>query len=160
MWTTDIKQAFLQSDRSLTRSVYLRPPLDFHLNPGKLMRILKQLYGLSDAGDYWYATLRKLLQTELDMIPTLLDPAIFFQRHKTFIGGATGTYFDDTIHSVPKSFMKKTTRTAQIFNSKPVKSDKFTFSGVELDSIGNIVHIRKSMSEGLLTLVPHYFTFR
>lgn len=52
IWSTDVSQAYLQSGMKLLRDVYIRPTKDFHLPPNVLLKLLRPLYGLPDAGDY------------------------------------------------------------------------------------------------------------
>jgi hypothetical protein len=56
MWSTDIKQAYLQSAEDLKREIYVRPDVT-KLPPDELLQVVKPLYGLADSGDYWHETL-------------------------------------------------------------------------------------------------------
>jgi hypothetical protein len=49
----DIKQAYLNADLLGITSVYLKPPPGYG-KPGKLWKLRKAVYGLSDAGTAWY----------------------------------------------------------------------------------------------------------
>ena len=64
IWATDIVQAFIQSF-DLKREVYIVPPKEFGIPPDEIFRLIKPLYGLCDAGDYWYLTLRSFLKDNL-----------------------------------------------------------------------------------------------
>lgn len=52
MWSTDITQAYLQSESNLRRKIFDRPDV-LELGPDELLHVIKPLHGLSDAGDYW-----------------------------------------------------------------------------------------------------------
>lgn len=52
LWSTDITQTFVQN-RNTSKPVFLIPPNEFGLDKDHVFQLLKLLYGLSDAGDYW-----------------------------------------------------------------------------------------------------------
>jgi Reverse transcriptase (RNA-dependent DNA polymerase) len=57
VWSRDFRQAFLQSESTLSRTVYMRPPRQLQARfPGQLMRPNKPLYGIVEAPSYWYDT--------------------------------------------------------------------------------------------------------
>ena len=53
--TADVTSAFLQSN-PLEREVYVRPPADIHVE-GTLWKLRVAVYGLGEAGKYWYETI-------------------------------------------------------------------------------------------------------
>lgn len=56
IWATDIVQAFIQAFDP-AREIYIIPPREFGLREDEVFLLIKPLYGLVDAGDYWYITL-------------------------------------------------------------------------------------------------------
>lgn len=53
VWTSDTTQAYLQSTNPLPRDVFIKyAPPELELEPNRCLQLLRQLYGLSDAGDY------------------------------------------------------------------------------------------------------------
>ena len=50
--TTDVKAAFLQS-HAIDREIYLEPPPEFN-SSGKLWKLNKAVYGLTDAARQWF----------------------------------------------------------------------------------------------------------
>jgi Reverse transcriptase (RNA-dependent DNA polymerase) len=57
IWSPDIRQAFLQSESLLSRTIYMRPPRQLQASyKGQLMRLKKPLYGIVEAPSYWYDT--------------------------------------------------------------------------------------------------------
>ena len=51
-WSHDVSQAYLQSGSQLLRNVYVKPTKELELTPNVLLKLLRPLYGLLDAGDY------------------------------------------------------------------------------------------------------------
>ena len=58
VWSTDVKEAYLQSASDLRRDVFIRPEI-LELDQKELIQIVKPLYGLADSGDYLNETLCK-----------------------------------------------------------------------------------------------------
>jgi hypothetical protein len=54
IWTTDVRQAYLQSASLLNRAVFLNPN-GFSLGKDEFLQLML-LYGLSESGDYWSKT--------------------------------------------------------------------------------------------------------
>lgn len=59
-WTSDVRQAYLQSAKPLARAVYIsNPEPEFELNPRHCVQLLKPLCGLCESGDLWYEVLEQ-----------------------------------------------------------------------------------------------------
>ena len=99
VWMQDISQAYLQSRDKLSRTVYIRPPPEFNLPNGKLLRLNKPLYRLSDAGDYWSVTITDFTMEDQLMQPTTLDISLFFKKTDGKLSGMSGFVVDDGIHT-------------------------------------------------------------
>ena len=68
--TIDIKSAYLQGN-NITRDVFLKPPPEF--DNGKLWKLKKTIYGLSDAARQWHMSVKDQLIL-MDMAMSSLDP--------------------------------------------------------------------------------------
>lgn len=66
LWSMDTTQAFVQSN-NLTRPVYLITHPELDRQPDEVFQLVKPLYGLSDASDYWYVTLRAFICDQLHL---------------------------------------------------------------------------------------------
>lgn len=77
---SDMNQASLQAHGQLTRSVYLHSPKELNLSCQFQLRLIEHLYGLADAGDHWFKTLRHHRLSYLSMEQSFPDPAITFLR--------------------------------------------------------------------------------
>ena len=58
LWSTDIKQAYLQATEPQQRRVFINNPAPkFELERKECFELLRLLYGLADAGDLWHRSL-------------------------------------------------------------------------------------------------------
>ncbi len=58
IWTSDVRQAYLQSAEPLARDIFIEKPVpEFELAPEQCLQLLKPLYGLCESGDLWHKTL-------------------------------------------------------------------------------------------------------
>jgi len=56
LYLRDILQAYVQSNTYLSRDIFIRPPLELNLQLGIILRVVKPLYGVPEAGNYWFKT--------------------------------------------------------------------------------------------------------
>ena len=77
----DVKSAYLNAP--LRETIYMKPPRGV-LKPGeegKVLRLLKGLYGLKQAGRGWYLEMTRVFLKELDFKRSAIDHSMYF-RHK------------------------------------------------------------------------------
>jgi len=74
----DISQAYIQSDSTLEREflVHLPKELKERYPGGTLLRIMKPLYGIAEAGLHWYVTYQKHHREKLLMQDAAHDPCL------------------------------------------------------------------------------------
>jgi hypothetical protein len=76
----DVKSAYLYAP--LKEKVYMKAPPGI-LKPGeegKVLRVLKCLYGLKQAGRGWYKEMSRVFTTELGFTRSAVDHSIFYRR--------------------------------------------------------------------------------
>ena len=56
LYLRDITQAYMQSKTQLNRQFYVRPPAELKLQKGTILRVIKPLYGVPEAGNHWFNT--------------------------------------------------------------------------------------------------------
>lgn len=135
IWSQDDRQVYLKSTEKLLRDVSVKPPDEFQLSSDQLLKLLKPLYGITYAGDYWYNTLTKLLHSDLKILPRTGDRFLFRRRIRQELSGLIGTYSDDTICAGTQSFVQKSKRTEEKFQSFTRIYAKMTFVGIQMESI-------------------------
>lgn len=82
--TADIKGAYLQSG-SIKRSIYIRPPQEWHMNnkcrKGTLWKLIKLPYGIVEAGRYWTLTVEHWMLTIAGLNRTFGIGHLFVKRN-------------------------------------------------------------------------------
>ena len=132
IWSTDIKQAYLQSASKLKRDVFIKPNI-MELNHGELLQFINALYGLTDAGDYWGEKLHSHHVKDLRMKHTTVDFSLFFKHIGNKLVGMSGSYVDDIIRCGTNKFEQSSQHmTASIFDTKKPERNSFTFTGLQV----------------------------
>ena len=159
VWTRDVKQAYTQSKTDLQRPILARIPEQIrHLHPeNTILRIIKPLYGIAEAGTHWWATYSKHHQEKLNMVTSTYDPCLLLSRDPTRTTfGIVGMQTDDTLILCNPNFaqMEETKLQEAKLIAKP--KDKLTsekdlmFNGCRIKLAGeNIQVLQKGQSQKL-----------
>jgi Reverse transcriptase (RNA-dependent DNA polymerase) len=76
----DFNGAYLNGELEQDDEIYMQPPPGYDITgEGKVLRLLKLLYGLKQAGRRWYETLTRAL-ADLGFCTSQADPAVFHAR--------------------------------------------------------------------------------
>ena len=88
----DVTQAYPQSKSQLTRTVLARLPTELQAKypPETIMRLMKPLYGIAEAGVHWWKTYHNHHREELNMRTSTYDPCLLVTSDYT-----TGTQLSD-----------------------------------------------------------------
>ena len=97
LWLRDITQAYVQSDDHLQRTIIADLPAQLrgHYPEGTVMVVVKPLYGIAEAGAYWWSTYSKHHTTTLGMETSTYDPCLLISKTDDF--GIVGMQTDDTL---------------------------------------------------------------
>lgn len=135
----DVTQAYTKSKHKLTREVYLRihkrDLVTFDMQEDEILELLKPLYGLCNAGDYWAVALEEHIINDLGMQSVVSDPALFAKIEEGKLTGLSGVQVDDCLNAGLDSFEKHTMKTLELFDLKPRVYDSFDFFGTQIRTI-------------------------
>jgi len=94
--SVDFVLAYPQAE--LSKDIYMRIPAEFHVSePGRyLLKLMKNVYGLKDAGRTWHHHLRQGL-LDRNFKESLVDPCVFYKGDLILV-----IYVDDVICFSPK----------------------------------------------------------
>jgi len=67
VYLQDISQAYVQSTTYLNKEIFIYPLLELGLSKDSLLRVVKPLYGVPEAGNHWFRTYHDHHTQELKM---------------------------------------------------------------------------------------------
>jgi hypothetical protein len=119
----DITQAYPQAQTDLKRTILAHLPKELVSKYPKdtLLRVIKPLYGIAEAGVHWWKTYHGHHCEELDMSTSTFDPCLLITNGEPVTFGIVGMQTDDTLMlgtSKFSSLEEKKLEKAQ-FRSKP-----------------------------------------
>jgi hypothetical protein len=107
LFLRDITQAYVQSTTLLNRPFFIIPPpelaTELGLKPGFVVKVIRPLYGVPEAGNHWYKTYLAHHTDELSMQQSTYDPCLLFST-KPF--GVVGLQTDDTLFVGDEAFVE------------------------------------------------------
>lgn len=118
VYVRDITQAYTQADEDLKRMVYLEPPVEMGLPEGKVLLCIRPLYGVPEAGLFWYSTYSSYHTDDLQMLRSRVDPCLFV-RHEDDGTSVVLLQVDDSFGFGPKGFLDSEEEHVQKFKCKP-----------------------------------------
>ena len=153
-WTCqsmDIKTAFLQS-KQFNRLVYLNPPPEANVPSGYIWKLLKCVYGLTDASRSWYLTVKDEL-LKLRAESSKYDEAIFTWYYQNKLHGIITIHVDDFCFGGSKIFQTSVIdKLRKIFKVKSEDIAEFKYLGLEVKQNGG--NIRLGQDEYVKKLKP------
>ena len=93
--SNDVTRAFLQTE-DLSREVFVRPPMETNLPPGKVWALKRACYGLVDASRAYFLRHARELK-KLGFQPLRFDPATFVKTHQGKFQAAYAAHVDDCL---------------------------------------------------------------
>ena len=97
LYLRDITQAYVQSSTSLNRQFYIRPPIEFGLENGTVMKVIKPLYGVPEAGAHWFNTYHTHHINKLSMMESTYDSCLLYTDGNDKSFGIIGLQTDNTL---------------------------------------------------------------
>ena len=133
IWTSDLRQAYLQSAEPLAREIFIAKPVpELELKPSQCLQLLKPLYGLCESGDIWHETLANHHKEDLGMKSLRSDPALYSLIKEGILRGLSGGYVDDLIRAGDEYFKKVSQKTNEKFDMAENEKIPCTFTGFSL----------------------------
>lgn len=94
LYLRDISQAYVQSATNLNREFYVRPPRELSIEEDSILKVLKPLYGVPEAGNHWFKTYHSHHIDHLGMTQSTYDPCLLYNTQPF---GIVGLQTDDTL---------------------------------------------------------------
>jgi hypothetical protein len=108
LYLRDISQAYVQSTTMLNRDFYVNPPWELakrlNLTDDSVLKVVKPLYGVPEAGNHWFKTYHSHHLNELAMEQSTYDPCLLYSNRPF---GVVGLQTDDTLFVGDDDFAEK-----------------------------------------------------
>jgi hypothetical protein len=146
LWLRDITQAYTQSDDPLQRTIIADLPVQLReLYPsGTIMVVIKPLYGIAEAGTYWWSTYFKHHTEKLQMETSTYDPCLLISRSTAAGVGIVSIQTDDTLGLSDAQFAAKEKEELR-FNAKEkevlTKDTEINFNGCVVTTDDNTIFL-------------------
>ena len=105
LYLRDVTQAYVQSTSELNRDFYIRPPHELAEMLGApydcILKVMKPLYGVPEAGNHWFATYQKHHIQRLGMSESTYDSCLLYRAGPL---GIVGLQTDDTLILASNAF--------------------------------------------------------
>ncbi|EED11915.1 hypothetical protein TSTA_110940 [Talaromyces stipitatus ATCC 10500] len=109
LFLRDVTQAYVQSTTPLTRNFYIRPPPELvHLfPPGTILKVVKPLYGIPEAGNHWFRTYHIHHTDKLNMTTSTYNLCLLHCIDQSQGFGIVGMQTDDTLILADNTFANR-----------------------------------------------------
>jgi hypothetical protein len=147
----------VQSNTYLSRDIFIRPPPELNLQPGAILRVVKPLYGVPEAGNHWFKTYHQHHVRKLKMDQSTYDPCLLYTLSNGL--GIVGLQTDDTLFLADQSFADAEEAELQEakFLAKPreqlTEQTPIKFNGGLITQKGNLIKLTQERQAQNLKLV-------
>jgi hypothetical protein len=143
----DITQAYPQAQTELFRTVLAHLPKELLTKypEGTIIRVIKPLYGIAEAGVHWFATYQGHHCKELDMATSTYDPCLLITNRGLEAFGMVGLQTDDTLAIGTSAFSTAEDAALQKANFRAKPKDRLSeevsleFNGCTLTLHGDTI---------------------
>ena len=99
LWLEDTNQAYLQG-KKLERVIVVEAHPFFGLPEGTYLRLVRPLYGITEAGDAWNEQRTEVIRTEVQAKATATDKSLYYYRPDPTrkLLGLIAIYVDDCLY--------------------------------------------------------------
>ncbi len=128
----DWRQGYVQSKSTLLRKVFIRPK-ELELKANELVQVLRPVYGLADAGDYWADTLSQHLHQHLSFTQATTDMALWLRIIGSKLVAMAACYVDDVLlATTPEALKQFSNISKQRFDVEINSSDVLSYVGLRI----------------------------
>lgn len=108
VYSRDVTQAYIQSDKTLERPFYIRAPVEMYLPAATLVRVLRPLYYIPESCLCLYITYRQYHIYRMCMEKTTVDPCMLLLtgRNQT-LEGRIVLKVDDSLELANSQFQRE-----------------------------------------------------
>lgn len=161
IWLRDITQAYTQSETPLARTIISQLPKQLAgLYPkDTVMRVVRPLYGIAEAGTHWWSTYHRHHIDRLHMTTSTYDPCLLISSTENSEFACIGMQTDDTLGLSTMAFSNQEEEKLQKaqFKAKPkqilTKDEPLMFNGGILTKKGDSIVITQKGQGQKLSLV-------
>ncbi len=107
LYLRDISHVYVQSTTHLIREFFVRLPKELRLQSDSILNIIKPLYGVPEAENYWFNTYHRHCLRKLSMTQSTYDPGLLYTDINSCGFGIVGLQTDDTLFLADKTFAIK-----------------------------------------------------
>ena len=139
----------------------MRPPSELKLKDGSILKILKPLYGVPEAGNHWFHTYHRHHTENLHMKQSTYDPCLLFANKGSDNGfGIVGLQTDDTLFLADEIFAaaeEHWLREAKLSakdREKLTTSSPLKFNGGQIRTDGKAITLSRNASARTSPLSP------
>lgn len=104
LFLRDITQAYVQSATALNREFFVRPPIELGLPNTIVLKVIKPLYGVPEAGAHWYKTYHAHHIQNLTILESTYDSCLLWVSSPNMGFGVVGLQTNDTLILADKTF--------------------------------------------------------
>jgi len=105
LYLRDISQAYVQSTTTLNRDFFIKPPRELtahlKLKEGAVLKVVKPLYNVPEAGNHWFKTYHSYYINEMSMKQSIYDPCLLYNTDPF---GVIGLQTDDILFVIDAGF--------------------------------------------------------
>lgn len=133
IYCRDISQAYTQSKTILPREFFVKPPAELNLSKNVILKVLRPLYGIPEAGNHWFKTYHDHHKSELGLKQSSSDACLLYNE-----SAIVALQTDDTLFACNDEFKQKEQKAIKIakFQAKDVEKlmpgCSMTFNGAKI----------------------------
>jgi hypothetical protein len=160
LYLRDITQAYTQSTTRLNRTFFVRPPVEMNMEKGTILRVIKPLYGVPEAGNHWFHTYQPYHIEKLDIRQSTFDPCLLHATGSDI--GLVRLQTDDTLILASTTFAEredmklKEAGFALKERERLTESHPLKFNGGNITLEGNALVLTQERQCANIQLVMHY----